>query len=215
MSLRALVIEDHPVMRYGVRHLICQEWPDCEIAEAASLDEGLRLAPGTAWDVALLDLSLGDSSGLEGLMKLRRVAPAVPVLILSMHDEEAYAMRALQTGAAGYLTKEHATTELLSAIRAVRAGGRYLSSGFAGRVAAMLAGGGDVARQAHEALSAQEYRVMVLIASGKAPAEIARIMHLSAKTVGTYRARIREKTGLATTADITRYCLRHGLIESG
>lgn len=212
MTLRLLIVEDHPVMRYGVRHLLRQEWPGCEVGEATTLAAAMEAVRASDWDMVLLDLSLTDSSGLEGLVKLRRAAPSVPVLILSMHDEDAYAARALQAGAAGYLTKELATTELLNAVTSVRRGGRYLSSGFAGRLAAMLTGG-VVPAHPHEALSAQEHRVMVLIASGKAPAEIARIMHLSAKTVGTYRARIREKTGLASTAEIARYCLQHGLIE--
>lgn len=212
MSLQVLVIEDHPVVRLGVRHLIAQAWPDALIGEAESLGKALDCMRGHRWEVAVLDLSLPDSSGLEGLVKLRRQVPQTPVLILSMHDEAAYAARALQAGAAGYLTKEHATTELLTAIERVRAGGRYVSSSFAERLAGLLTGDA-VASIPHEALSAQEHRVMLLIARGKAPSEIAETMHLSVKTVGTYRARIREKTGLGSTAEMARYCLQHGLIE--
>ena len=211
MSLRVLVVEDHPVVRFGVRRLIEQDRPDAEVGEATSLADALRQVATGEWDVVLLDLSLSDSSGLEGLVRLRRAAPGTPVLILSMHDEAAYAARALQAGAAGYLTKEHATTELLAALERVRGGGRYVSSAFAQRLAGMLTGDRPAA-EPHEGLSAQEHRVMLLIARGKAPSEIAEQMHLSVKTVGTYRARIREKTGLGSTAEMARYCLQHGLI---
>ncbi|MGY3264731.1 response regulator [Lysobacter sp. HA35] len=212
MSLRVLIVEDHPVMRFGVMHLIRQEWPDAGIAEATSLAAAVELAASPDWSVVLLDLSLPDSSGLEGLVRLRRLMPATPILILSMHDEAAYAARALQAGASGYLTKEHATTELLAAIARVRSGGRYLSSGFTDRLAGMLTGE-KVTALPHELLSAQEHRVMVMIANGKAPSEIAETMHLSVKTVGTYRTRIREKTGLGSTAEMARYCVQHGLLD--
>lgn len=212
MNAGILVVEDHPVVRLGVRYLIEQAWPDARVGEAASLAAALQCLREGDWQVVVLDLSLPDSTGLEGLVKLRRAAPSTPVLILSMHDEAAYAARALQAGAAGYLTKEHATTELLTALERVRAGGRYVSASFAERLTGLLTGQA-LATHPHEALSAQEHRVMVLIARGKAPSEIAEIMHLSVKTVGTYRARIREKTGLGSTAEIARYCLQHGLIE--
>lgn len=209
-----LIVEDHPVVRFGVRHLIEQDGHDGEIGEATSLADALARVRDQPWDVVLLDLSLPDTSGLEGLLRLRRAVPTVPILILilSMHDEAAYAARALQAGASGYLTKEHATTELLSAIDRVRRGGRYVSPTFAERLAGMLAGDA-VPASPHAALSAQEHRVMLMIAQGRAPSDIAEAMHLSVKTVGTYRARIREKTGLASTADIARYCLQHGLVE--
>lgn len=209
--MKLLMIEDHPVMRFGVRQLVQQHWPDCEFVEAQTLQAGIELASTRAWDLALLDLSLPDSSGLEGLVQLRREAPELRVLVLSMHNETAYAARALQAGAAGYVTKEHATTELLTAIERVLAGGRYLTSTLADHLAGMLAGD-RAARLPHETLSAQEHRVLLLIASGKAAADIAETMQLSVKTVGTYRARIIEKTGLSSTADMARYCVQHGLL---
>lgn len=212
--MRILIIDDHPVMRFGVRQLIEQRWTDACIGEAESLAQGLQQARDAAWDVAVLDLSLPDASGLEGLARLRRAAPTLPVLVLSMHAEAAYASRALQLGAAGYLTKEHAIAELISAIDRVRSGGRYLSSSLAEQLAGMLAGE-RAPELPHESLSPQEYRVMLLIAAGKTAAEIADSMRLSVKTVGTYRARIIEKTGLANTAEIARYCMKHGLVEGG
>ena len=209
--MRILIIDDHPVMRFGVRQLIEQRWSSAEIGEAESLERALALARTGGWDVAVLDLSLPDASGLEGLAQLRRAAPALPILVLSMHNEAAYASRALQLGAAGYLTKEHAIAELVSAVDRVRSGGRYISSGLAEKLAGMLSGQ-SAPGLPHESLSPQEYRVMLLIAAGKSAGEIAESMTLSVKTVGTYRARVIEKTGLGNTAEIARYCAQQGLL---
>lgn len=211
--MRVLIIDDHPVMRFGVRQLVERRWPEADIGEAESLGKALALARAQAWDVAVVDLSLPDASGLEGLATLRRAVPGLPLLVLSMHDEAAYAARALQLGAAGYLTKEHATTDLIAAIDRVHGGGRYISADLAARLADLLSGQ-QVARAPHEALSAQEHRVMLLIAAGKSASEIADTMHLSVKTVGTYRGRIIDKTGLANTAEIARYCAARGLIDT-
>lgn len=209
--MRILIVDDHPVMRFGVRQLIEQRWQATEVGEADSLERGLELVRSQSWDVAVLDLSLPDASGLEGLAKLRRVAPGLPILVMSMHDEAAFASRALQMGAAGYLTKEHATSELVSAIDRVCSGGRYISSGLAEKLAGMLSGQ-PAPGLPHELLSPQEYRVMLLIATGKSASEIAEVMNLSVKTIGTYRARIIEKTGLDNTAEIARYCMKQGLV---
>jgi DNA-binding NarL/FixJ family response regulator len=211
--MHVLIVDDHPVMRFGVRQLIEQRWTNADVAEAESLEQALKLARGQHWDVVVLDLSLPDADGLEGLAQLRRAAPDAPILVLSMHAEAAYARRALQLGAAGYLAKEHATTELVGAVERVRTGGRYISSGLAESLVGMLSGE-PAPGLPHEALSPQEYRVMLLIAAGRSAGEIAVTMHLSVKTVGTYRARIIEKTGLANTAEIARYCMKHGLVDS-
>lgn len=210
--MRILIVDDHPVMRFGVRQLIEQHWPQAAVSEAGNLRQALELARVEYFDTAVFDLSLPDASGLEGLAQLHRVAPGLPILVLSMHDEEAYARRAFQVGAKGYLAKENATAELIAAIGRVRNGGRYVSATLAERLAGMLAGEGP-SLAPHESLSPQEYRVMLLIAAGKTASEIAGLMHLSAKTVGTYRTRIIEKTGLANTAGIARYCTEHGLLE--
>lgn len=209
--MRILIVDDHPVMRFGVCQLIGKRWPDAAIGEAENLQQALALAREEAWNVAVLDLSLPDTGGLEGLAQLRRAASALPILVLSMHAEAAYASRALQLGAAGYLTKEHATTELITAIERVLRGGRYISTGLAERLAGVLGGQGAPGLP-HESLSAQEFRVMLLIANGKTASEIAEVMHLSVKTVGTYRARIIDKTGLGNTAEMARYCSTQGLI---
>lgn len=209
--MRILMVDDHPVVRAGVAQLIRARWPQAELAEAGSLAEALRRLPDGAWQAIVLDLSLPDASGLEGLNRLRRMAPDTPLLVLSMHAEAAYAARALQAGAAGYLTKDRAGEELIAALQRVLAGGRYVTASLAEALAGLLAGPAPH-RPAHEALSAQEHRVLLLLAQGKSVGEAAAAMHLSVKTVSTYRARVLEKLGLHTNADLTRYCLTHGLI---
>lgn len=211
--LHILIVDDHPLMRFAVRQLLERRWPDAVFVEAETLDAALKAARAGACDLAVLDLSLPDTSGIEGLAQMRRAAPALPLLVLSMHAESAYATRALQLGAAGYLPKEHATAELVAAVERIQAGGRYISPSLADRLADALSGHGANGLP-HEQLSAQEHRVMLLIAAGKSAGDIAETMHLSVKTVGTYRARIIEKTGLASTAEIARYCASHGLIDA-
>ena len=208
--MRLLLIDDHPLLRAGVRQLIVGRWPDAEVIDASDLASAVRLAPGCR--VAVLDLSLPDAHGIEALVRLRRVAPQLSILVLSMHGEEAFAARALQLGAAGYLTKDRAGEELVSALERVLAGGRYITASLASRLADMLTGT-DPARAAHELLSVQELRVTLLLAQGRSVADIAATVHLSVKTVSTYRARALEKLQLASNADLTRYCLAHGLIE--
>jgi DNA-binding NarL/FixJ family response regulator len=150
---------------------------------------------------------------MEGLARVRRVAPGTPVLILSMHAEAAYAARALQSGASGYLSKDRAGEELMTALERVLAGGRYVTASLAETLADMLVGQAT-ARPAHDSLSAQEHRVMLLLASGQPVGEVAEHMHISVKTVSTYRSRILEKLNLRSNADLTRYCIAHGLIET-
>jgi len=208
--MRILLIDDHPLLRAGVRQLIVDRWPDAEVIDASDLASAVRLAPGCR--AAVLDLSLPDAHGIEALVRLRRLAPQLSILVLSMHAEEAFAARALQLGAAGYLTKDRAGEELVSALERVLSGGRYITGSLASRLADMLTGT-DPARAAHELLSVQELRVALLLAQGRSVADIAATVHLSVKTVSTYRARAFEKLRLATNADLTRYCLAHGLIE--
>lgn len=213
--MKILIVDDHPIMRHGVRQLIERRWPDARVDEVETLAAALA-HPDTqlgAWDAIVLDLSLPDASGLEGLTRLRRSMPRVRALVLSMHNEEAYAARALQLGAAGYLAKERATDELATALERILAGGRYISSTLADRLADLLTGT-PLEKAPHELLSPQEYRVLVLIGAGKPVGEIAGIMHLSVKTISTYRARILEKMALKNNAELTRYCLTNRLSET-
>jgi DNA-binding NarL/FixJ family response regulator len=212
--MRILLIEDHPLTRFGIQQLLLQRWPNCQIGECTTLAAGLEQARARPWDIALLDLSLADAHGLEALVQLHRAVPSLPILVLSMHAEAAYAARALQHGAAGYLAKDRATDELPIAISRITAGHRYISQSLAESLAGLLAGVRPTALP-HEVLSAQEHRVMLLIASGFSTGEIAARMHLSAKTIGTYRSRIIEKTGLSSSAEIARYCQAQGLLLDG
>ncbi len=208
--MRLLLVDDHPLLRAGVRQLILARWPQAQLVEASDLAMALTLAAGC--QAATLDLSLPDANGLEALVRLRRRAPDLPVLVLSMHAEQAFAARALQMGAAGYLTKDRAGEELVTALERLLTGGRYITSSLADRLADML-GGAAVATPAHEHLSVQELRVMLLLAAGQSATDIAASMHLSVKTISTYRSRALEKLGLTSNADLTRYCLAQGLID--
>ncbi len=186
--MKLLIVDDHPVMRFGVRQLVMQRWPDAEIGEASCLAQALEQVRAADWELVSARPVDARHQRAGGPGAAAPCSPRTRLLVLSMHDEAAYAARALQLGAAGYLTKEHATTELVAAIERVRGGQRYISSDLAARLADLLSGEAP-ARAPHETLSAQEYRVLLLIAAGRSASEIADAMHLSVKTVGTYRSR--------------------------
>jgi len=177
--------------------------------EAETLADALREIRRDGLLAAVVDLNLPDADGLESVAQLRRAAPALRILVLSLNAEVAYATRALQLGAAGYLNKDRAADELIAALERITAGGRYITASLAERLADLMTG--EAARAPHEELSAQEYRVMQQLAAGKRLVEIAESMHLSPKTVTTYRARVLEKLDVASNADLIRYCLQHGL----
>lgn len=207
--MNILLVEDHPVFRFGVRHLLLQRWPDATVGEADSLEAALSALRAGTWDLAIVDLNLPDALGVESITQLHRAAPGLRILVLSLHDELAYARQVMQLGAQGYLTKEHTTDELIHAVERLEKGGRYISSSMAEHLAhAMLQGD---ARPAHEQLGKQEYRVMLQIAAGRRVTEIAAAMHLSPKTVSTYRSRIFEKLGVGSNVELARYCMAHRL----
>ena len=162
-----------------------------------------------AWDIAIVDLNLPDAQGVESVTQIRRAAPAMPMLVLSFHDELAYATQVLRLGAQGYLTKEHATDELITAIERLEKGGRYISSSMAEHMALGMLD--DSARSAHERLGKQEYRVMLQIAAGRRVSDIAEAMNLSPKTVSTYRTRIFEKLDVTSNVELAHYCVTHHL----
>ena len=179
--------------------------------EAGTVQEALRLVREQDWDVVVLDLSLGDRSGLEVLKELKRIRPRLPVLILSMHSEEQFARRAFKAGAAGYITKDSPRAELVKAINKVIGGGRYASSALAEKLIVDL--GKDTDRPLHESLSDREFEVMRLIASGKTVGEIADLLSLSDSTISTYRARILEKMEMKTNAELTHYAIQNKLVD--
>lgn len=208
--MNILIVEDHPIFRFGVRQLLLQRWPQAEIREVDSLAQALAACRTHRYDLALVDLNLPDADGVESVSRLHRAAPDARMLVLSLNAESAYATRVLQLGASGYLAKDRAGDELIYAIERVMAGGRYISAALAEQLADRLTGGET--RLPHETLSAQEYRVMLQLAAGHEGTEIAAGMHISPKTVSTYRGRILEKLGLANNAELVRYCIAHHLV---
>jgi len=209
--IKVLIVDDHPVVRKGLIQMLSDE-PDVEkAAEAKTAAESLDMVGKEEWDAVVLDITLPDRSGLEALKDIKAMRPDLPVLILSMHPEDQYAMRVLKAGAAGFINKDSASEELVKAVKKVVAGGRYISPSMAEKLAAVV--GGDYERQQHEKLSDREFQVLCMIASGKRQKEIAEELCLSAKTVSTYRTRVLEKMGMESNAELTYYAVKNGLIE--
>ena len=207
--IRLLVADDHAVVRKGIAQII-GETSDIVVAdEAQSGREALEKARRTDYDLVLLDISMPGRDGLEVLKDLKAEHPKLAVLMLSMYPEEQYAIRALRSGAAGYLTKESAPDELITAIRKVSSGGKYVSASLAEKLASELEHASDKPR--HELLSDREYQILRKIAAGRTVTEIAEELSLSVKTVSTYRARVLEKMCMKGNADLTRYALENGL----
>jgi DNA-binding NarL/FixJ family response regulator len=210
--IRVFIADDHAVVRRGVRQIL-EEDPDMVvIGEAATGRETLQAVMTAACEVLLLDIAMPDGSGLEVLAQLRTLKPEVQVLILSVYPEKQYALRALKTGAAGYLTKDSLPEELLAAVRQAACGGKYITQSLSEQLADELQDSRQ--KEPHELLSNREYQVMQLLAAGKTVTDIAGELSLSVKTVSTYRARILEKLGLNNTAEIIYYALSRGLVKS-
>ena len=207
--MRILVCDDHPIVRRGLREVLEQAGAPVTVGEAASAAEGLALARKQSWDTVVLDITMPGRSGLELLKELKSERPNVPVLVLSVHPAEQYAVRVLRAGASGYLTKESAPEELLTAIRHIVRGGRYISPSVGETLADDL--GRPAEQLPHHGLSDREFEIMRLLASGRRVSEIAEQLHLSVKTVSTYRARVLLKLNLRTTAEIMRYAIKHDL----
>lgn len=208
---RILVADDHAVVRRGVLQILDDAPEPFVIDEASSGSEVLRVARERDYDLILLDIALPDINGMEVLNRLEEEHPDIAVLILSMYPEKQYASRTLKAGASGYLTKDSAPGELLSAVRRILAGGKYVTQSLAEELVAELTGEGG--GEPHERLSDREYQVMLLMAQGKTVSAIAQELSLSVKTISTYRARILEKLELESTAEIIRYAFRHGLAK--
>ncbi len=209
--IRVLIADDHPIVRQGLRQLIADTSDMVVVAEATNAREVLAQLAAEVVDVALLDLVMPGANGLDLLETLHRERPALAVLVLSMHPEDQYALRALRAGAAGYLTKESAPDDLVQAIRKVHAGGRWITPRVAEQLAAYL--GAPAGKLPHETLSNREHQVLCLLAKAMSVKEIGQALHLSEKTISTYRARVLDKLGLKTTADLIRYAIRNGLAD--
>lgn len=210
--MKILLADDHAMFRSGLRRILEEEFPKAGIDESSSCDETLRKLRNDEWNLLLLDIAMSDKSSLNILPEIKSLHPKMPVLILSMYNDRQFIVQALRGGAAGYLTKENAPEELIRAIHAVMAGRRYISETMAEQIAEHLAAG-DETQAPHETLSAREYEVFLLIASGVSLTDIGAKLGLSVKTVSTYRTRILEKTDLHSNAEIIRYAVRQGLVE--
>jgi two-component system invasion response regulator UvrY len=209
--IRIVIADDHPVVRQGIRQIVGAAGDMLVADEATDGRELLQRARSTPHDLVLLDLSMPATDGLDVLKQLKRERPKVPVVILTMSPEEQFAIRALKAGAAGYLTKEGAPSELVGAIRKAVAGGRYLSARVAEKLADHLVG--NVEGTLHDGLSDREYQVMRMIAAGKPTRHIAEELALSVKTVSTYRARIFEKMRMRSPAELAAYVVRNQLSD--
>ena len=208
--MRIFLADDHALFRSGLRRILEEEFAGVTIDEASSGSETLNMLRQHRADILILDIAMSDTNSLHILPDLKALQPSMPVLILSMYNDRHFVVHALRAGVSGYLTKEHAPDELIRAIRTILAGRRYIGESLAEQIADHLAGG-DASRLPHETLSARELEVLLLIGSGLALSQIAGKLGLSVKTVSTYRARILEKMGLHSNADLIRYVVRHGL----
>jgi two-component system invasion response regulator UvrY len=204
-----LIADDHEVVRKGLIQILTKSVPGISVDEAVSGQEALARVQKTNYALVLLDISMPGRGGLEVLKEIRSRHPGVPVLILSMHPEEEYAVRALRAGASGYVTKDSAAEELAAAVRRVLAGGRYVSGSLAERLAGELKP--SAGRMPHETLSDREYQVMRMLAAGKTVKEIGEELSLSVKTISTYRSRVLEKMRLRNNAEIARYAVENRL----
>lgn len=208
--MKILITDDHAVVRQGLKQILLEEFTRAEFGEATNAQEAIERVWKENWDVVVLDITMPGRSGLEVLKEIRKSRPKLPVLVLSMHPEDQFAVRILKIGASGYMTKESAPNELVGAVRKVMAGGRYVSPSLAEKMASYLAV--DVHTPPHERLSDREFLVLRLIASGKTPTAIAKELALSVKTISTYRMRILEKMNMANNAELTHYAIQNQLV---
>ena len=209
--IRILLVDDHPVVRYGIRQILVDGLKSVSVGEASDGARALASIRTDEWDIVVLDVTLPGASGLDVLKDIRRDYPSLPVLVLSMHPAAQFARRALAAGASGYLTKDSAPTELVSAIEEIRRGRRYLGARRTDTEPAPGRGGADLL---HDALSDREYQVLRMLGSGQTVSEIAAALRLSVKTVSTYRIRLLEKLQMRSNAELMRYAIENGLVDS-
>jgi len=208
--IRILIADDHTVVRRGLKQILLEEFPSAYIEDVSDAEEMVSRVMSSPWDVVVSDLSMPGRSGLDALQQIKHSNPNLPVLILSIHPEEHYALRVLKAGAAGYLSKDTASDELVKAEKKVLLGKKYISPTVAENLADTLSSASE--RLPHESLSDREFDVMKQLASGKSVSEIAEMLSLSVTTISTYRARVMTKMNLKTNPDLTKYALEHKLI---
>jgi DNA-binding NarL/FixJ family response regulator len=208
--IRILIADDHIIVRRGLKQILLEEFPFAFIEEVGDAEELIKKVMNEEWSVVISDLSMPGRSGLESLQQIKQYHPKLPVLILSIHPEEHYAIRVLKAGASGYLNKDLAPEELVKAVNCVLAGKRYITASIAEKLASSLDLNSE--KVPHEFLSDREFEVLKLIAAGKSVSDIAEQFSLSVTTVSTYRARIMAKMNLKTNADLTLYAIEHDLL---
>lgn len=208
--IRILIADDHAIVRRGLRQIILDEYPSAEIGEVGDVESLVAQVVKSEWDVVICDISMPGRSGIEALQQVKEIKPRLPVLIMSMHPEDQYALRVLKAGASGYLNKDSVHDELIKAIQTVKLGRKFITPSIAEKLAGALNLPANAAL--HEQLSNREFDVLLMLAAGKSISEIATRLSLSATTISTYRARILEKMKMRTNAELTRYAIEKGLI---
>ncbi len=208
--IKVLIADDHAIVRRGLKQLLLEEYPSAIIEETADAENLVSKAIQGEWDLVICDLSMPGRSGLDALRQIRQASPSLPVLIMSMHPEDQYAVRVLKAGASGYLSKESIHNELIRAVHTVLLGKKFITPSIAEKLADAF--NTNNGQSPHESLSDREFDVFKLLAAGKSVSEIAAQLSLSVTTVSTYRARIMEKMNMRSNAELTRYGLEKGLI---
>jgi len=209
--IRLLIVDDHAIVRHGLRQVVSESADIVVSAEAGNSQDAVRLLREQEFDMVLLDISLPDKNGIETLKQIKRDKPALPVIMLTMHAEDEFGVRALKAGASGYLTKQSAHDQLLNAVRQVAAGRRYISQDLAEELVRNI--GEPQGKLPHELLSDREFDTLRMLASGKSLSEIAQMFSISPKTVSVYRTRLLEKMRLKNNAEIAHYAVKNGLID--
>jgi two-component system, NarL family, invasion response regulator UvrY len=209
--MHILIADDHAVVRRGLREILAESLAEASFSEAGNADEALRLLARHATSVLVLDINMPGRSGLDVLRDVKRMYPRLPVIVLSVQPEDQYAVRCLRAGAAAYINKDSAPEELAQAARKVLGGGRYVGAGLAEKLVTRF--DESIDRPRHELLSDRELEVMLLVAAGVSLTEIGTRLHVSSKTVSSYRARLLEKMQMKSNAELTRYAIAHNLID--
>lgn len=211
-KLKILVVDDHFVVRQGLKGVLLEHLPHATFGDASSAQEALEHAWKESWDLVLLDISMPGRGGLDVLKDLRQSFPKLPIIVMSMHAEEQFAIRVLKLGASSYIRKDSAGHELINGVEAALRGTKYITSTTALQLAANLERNDD--RPSHLTLSDREYQVFILLATGKTVKEVGNELSLSVKTISTYRTRVLEKMDLRNNSQLMRYAVKHGLIDS-
>lgn len=210
--IKVLIADDHAILRAGLKHLLSEQGDIVVAGEAANGHEALEKAQAEPWDVMVLDMTMPGKSGIELIKQLKQCVPRLPILVLSMHKEDVYAVRALKAGASGYLCKDNAEDQLVAALRKVAGGGLFISAAVAERLAADMLNGNSGNALPHTRLSDREYQIFQLIVAGASVSDIAEQLSLSIKTVSTHKTHIMEKMGCESVAELVRYALGHKLL---